>query len=93
MAGKYFLEGHKPKTKLDDEDTQVFDERAFPTIEEATAMAKELLEKDENLSLTVIYKEGPEGSREGVKFIFKTEDGTIEDTPLYWGSGDCCSEG
>jgi hypothetical protein len=93
MSGKYILEGHKPKKDLEDEDTVAFDARAFPTLAKATAKAKELLEKDQTLGLTVIYEEAPDGTREGIKFIFRNEDGTFEDAPLFWGGGDCQYEG
>ena len=93
MSGKYILEGHKSKTNLADEDTRAFDGRRFATVEKAAAKARVLLVKDNALGLTVIYKEGPNGAREGIKLIFKSEDGTIEDTPLYWGGDDCCYEG
>ena len=69
------------------------DRRGYETIEEATLKAKDLLEKEQDLGLAVIYKESPDGTRDGVKFIYKDEDGAFEDFQLYWGSCDSCFEG
>lgn len=93
MSITYFVEGHRAKASLEDEETLKLDRRGFETVEEATLEAKDLLEKEQDMGLAVIYKEGPDGSREGVKFIYKEEDGTFEDFPLYWGSCDECFEG
>jgi len=93
MSVKYFVEGHRPKTTLEEEETLKTDLRGYETIEEATIKAKDLLEKEQDLGLAVIYKESPDGTRDGVKFIYKDEDGGFEDFPLYWGSCDGCFEG
>ena len=93
MSVKYFVEGHRPKTSLEDEETLKTDQRGFETIEEATLKAKDLLEKEQDLGLAVIYKECPDGTRDGVKFIYKDEDGAFEDFQLYWSSCDSCFEG
>lgn len=93
MSKKYFIEGHKSKTKIEDEETMVFDRESFKTLEDATTKAKEYLEKEKDLSLTVIYKEDPDGTREGVKFIYKDEEGKLEESSLFWGCGDRCFEG
>jgi Ser-tRNA(Ala) deacylase AlaX len=93
MSEKYFIEGHKSKTKLEDEDTLVFDGESCETLEKATAKAKEYLEKGKDVSLTVIYKENLDGMREGVKFIYKGEEGELEESSLFWGCGDRCFEG
>lgn len=93
MSEKYFIEGHKSKTKLEDEDTLVFDGESYETLEKATAKAKEYLEEGKDVSLTVIYKENLDGTREGVKFIYKGEEGKLEESSLFWGCGDRCFEG
>jgi hypothetical protein len=93
MSVKYFVEGHRPKTHLEDEETLKIGGLGCETIEEATLKAKELFEKEQDMGLAVIYKESPDGTREGVKFIYKEDDGAFEDFPLYWGSCDRCFEG
>jgi hypothetical protein len=93
MSKKYFIEGHKSKTNLEDENTLVFDGESYETVEKATAKAKEYLEKEKDVSLTVIYKEDLDGTREGVKFIYKDEEGKLEESSLFWGCGDRCFEG
>ena len=93
MSVEYFVEGHRPKTNLEDEETLKIGRWGYETIEEATLEAKGLCEKEQDLGLAVIYKENPDGTREGVKFIYKEEDGTFEDFPLYWGTCDTVCEG
>ncbi len=93
MSAKYYVEGHRPKTALEDDETLKIGGLGYETIEEATLKAKELLEKEQDMGLVVIYKEGSDGTREGIKFLYKEEDGAFEDLPLYWGSCDRCFEG
>jgi len=93
MSKKYFIEGHKSKMNLEDENTLVFDGEGFETVEKASAKAKEYLEKEKDVNLTVIYKEDADGTREGIKFIYKGQEGEIEESELFWGCGDRCFEG
>jgi hypothetical protein len=93
MRVKYFVEGHRPKTNLEDEETLKICGLGYETIEEATLQAKDLFEKEQDMGLAVIYKENPDGTREGVKFIYREEDGAFEDFQMYWGSCDRCFEG
>lgn len=92
MSGQYVVEGHRQKTSVQDDDTLTFDGRVYDTVEEATAKAKEFFEHEQDLSLAVIYRKDPDGTPQGVKFIYKDEDGTFEDFPLYWNSCDRCCE-
>ncbi len=93
MSESYFIEGHKSKTRLEDEETLVLNRQGYTSLDEATAKAKELFAHDQDLGLAVIYKREPDGSAAGVKFIYKDEEGTLEDLPLYWGSCERVSEG
>ena len=93
MSGRYSIEGHKSKTRLEDEETLAFNRQGFKSLEEATANAKEFFAQDQDLGLAVIYKQEPDGTSAGVKFIYKDEEGTLEDFPLYWGSCERCNEG
>ena len=63
------------------------------TLEEATLKAKDFLNEDKDLGLAVVYEQNPDGTREGIKFIYKEDDGTFEDFPLYWGTCDTVCEG
>lgn len=92
MSGTYFVEGHRPKTSVQDEETLTFNYHGCATVEEAMAKAKEFFEKEQDLGLAVIYRKELDGTSEGVKFIYKDEDGTFEEFPLYWNSCDRCCE-
>ena len=93
MKGDYFIEGHRPRTTVDDEETSTVNDHGFETLEAATAKAKEFFDREPDLGLAVIYRREPDGTSQGVKFIFKDEDGTFQDFPLYWDSCDRCCEG
>jgi len=85
MSGKFFIEGHKPKQSLEDENTLLIEsEEAYPTVEEATAKAREYFDREQDLGLMVVYTMDAEGTKEGVKFIFKNDEGQLEETDLYW---------
>jgi len=91
MSKKYFLEGHRPKTQLEDDNTLIFDGEEFATIEEATARAKKHFEERKELGLAVIYQLEPDGTRHGLKFIYRDDEGKLEESSLYWGAGDVCA--
>jgi hypothetical protein len=93
MSVKFFVEGHRPKTSLEDEETLKVKSDVYATLEEATLRAKDILNEDKDLGLAVVYEQNPDGTREGVKFIYMEEDGTFEDFPLYWGTRDTVCEG
>ncbi|MGB8952525.1 MAG: hypothetical protein WCC06_07650 [Candidatus Aminicenantales bacterium] len=83
MSEKFYIEGHKPKTSIDDEETLIIDrDQSFETLEEATQKAKEYFEKKKELGLTVIYKEEPTGMKEGVKLIYRDDEGNLEESLL-----------
>lgn len=85
MTGKFFIEGHKPKQSFEDENTLIVEsEEAFPSIEEATVRAREYFEQEKDLGLMVIYTLSAEGTKEGVRFIFKNTEGELEETDLFW---------
>jgi hypothetical protein len=85
MAGKFYIEGHKSKENWEDENTVIIESSEdFSSLEEATTRAKEFFDKEKELGLMVIFREGREGSKEGVKFIFKTDEGNLEESDLFW---------
>ncbi len=90
MSTQYLIEGFKSKTTLDEEDTKILDFRQdFGSLEEAAAKAREFFEKDRQLGLAVIYRHGPAGDHQGLKFIFKNQEGSFEEADLYWGDWLC----
>ena len=85
MSEKYYIEGYRPKDSIDDEDTLIIhDDKAYPSLAEATAKAKEYFQKEQNLGLTVIFKDDECSGREGVKFINREKEGELEEFSLWW---------
>ncbi len=85
MSRKFYIEGHKSKENWEDENTIIVESNeGFKTVDEATTRAREYFDKEEELGLMVIFKRGSEGSKEGVKFIFKNDEGSLEESLLYW---------
>jgi len=90
MNVRYSVEGHKPKTTMDDEQTELFLlADVAPSLEGAMAKARECFSQDSRLGLAVIYKENPSGDRQGLKFIFRDSEGKLEEADLYWGNWAC----
>lgn len=85
MTNRFYIEGHKPKQSLEDENTLLVEsEEAFPTVEEATARAREYFDKEQELGLMIIYTLNEEGTKEGIRFIFKNAEGELEETDMFW---------
>jgi hypothetical protein len=82
---KFYIEGHRAKTSLEDENTLLIDRpEAYPSLQEATQKAKQYFDTEKELSLAVIYKEDPLGECEGVKFFYRDEEGNLEQADLFW---------
>jgi C4-type Zn-finger protein len=85
MKGKFCIEGHKSKGGWEDETTLILqDDKGYSTLEEATAKAREYFEKEKDLHLTVIYQEDKMGTKEGAKMIFRDDEGTLEESLLFY---------
>jgi hypothetical protein len=85
MSRKFYIEGHKSKENWEDENTIIIESsEGFKTVEEATIKAREYFDKEKDLGLMVIFKKGSLGSKEGVKFIFKNDEGSLEESLLFW---------
>jgi hypothetical protein len=85
MSRKYFIEGHKSKENWEDENTLIVEpSQSFDSLQEATAKAREYFDRQKDLGLMVIFKKGSGGSKEGVKFIFRDDEGKLEESDLYW---------
>lgn len=84
MSERFYVEGHKPKTSLEDDNTLIIEQdKGCKTLEEATRMARQYFEKEKELGLAVIYKEDAEGIKRGVKLIFKNNEGELEESCLH----------
>lgn len=91
MKEYYYLEGHKSKTDYGVEDTMILDDQhAYVSEEKALAKANEYFDKTEELSLVVIYKGVKRGDRYGTKYIFRTQDGQLEEVDHWWSDQTCC---
>lgn len=85
MKGKFYVEGHRSKGGWEDESTLVLkDDKGYPTLDDATAKAKEYFEKDKDLHLAVIYQEDKDGTKEGAKMIFRGDEGDLEESLLFY---------
>lgn len=84
MEEKYFIEGHRPKAEYSDFDTKIIEPtEAIPTLEKAVSGARALFEQKEDLGLAVILKEGPSGDLELIKFLFRDDEGGVEEYPFW----------
>lgn len=85
MRDKFFIEGHRSKQSFEDENTLLIESKeAYSTLEEASTRAKEYFDQEPDLGLVVVYTIDAEGTKEGVKFIFKNDEGELEETELFW---------
>jgi hypothetical protein len=84
MEEKYFIEGHRPKTEYADFETLIIEPKeTFPSVGKAVEEARNLFGSEENLGLAVIFKEGRSGDRELVKFLFRTDEGGVDEFPFW----------
>ena len=84
MEEKYFIEGHRPKAEYADFDTLIIEPKdALPSLEKAVSEARDLFASKENLGLAVILKEDQGGDRELLKFLFRDDEGAVEEYPFW----------
>jgi hypothetical protein len=85
MSEKYYIEGHRSKASLEDENTLIIEpQEGFNTAEEAARKARQFFEQQGELGLTVIYREEETGEKEALMLIFRGEEGTLEEMPLFY---------
>jgi hypothetical protein len=83
--GKFYVEGHRSKTGWEDESTLIVPaEQGYDTLEEATAKARGYFEARSELGLAVIFQQDAEGTKEGLKFIFRNDEGGLEESDLLY---------
>lgn len=84
MEDKYFIEGHRPKNEYADFETLIIEpNEPFHSFEKAVEEARNLFGNQENLGLAVILKEGKSGDRDLVKFLFRNDEGGIDEYPFW----------
>jgi hypothetical protein len=85
MKGPFYIEGHKSKTGLEDENTALFEgNTGCDSLEEASAKAKEYFEKEKGLDLVVIYQQDQLGVKQGARMIFRNDEGHLEESDLFY---------
>lgn len=83
--GKFYVEGHKSKENWEDENTIIIPgDQGFDTLAEATAKAKDYFGTTEGLGLVVIYQQDAEGTKEGLRMIFRNDEGELEEADLFY---------
>jgi hypothetical protein len=91
MKEYFYIEGHKSKTDYGVEETLILDDsRAYASEETALSKAKEYFEKKDELGLIVIYKGVKLGDRYGSKYIFRNQEGMLEEVDNWWSDHSCC---
>jgi hypothetical protein len=84
-TGRFYVEGHKSKENWEDENTIIIPgNQGFATLAEATAKAREHFEQEKGLGLIVIYQQDAEGAKEGIKIVFRNDEGELEETGLFY---------
>ena len=91
MKEYFYIEGHKTKSDYEDEKTLILDDsRAYASEETALAKAREYFDKNDELTLIVIYKGLKLGDRYGHKYLFRNQDGMLEEVDNWWSDHSCC---
>ena len=83
--GKFYFEGHRSKAGWEDESTVIVPAgQGYNTLEEAAAKAREHFETQNELGLAVIFQQAADGTKEGLKFIFRNDEGGLEESDLLY---------
>lgn len=83
--GKFFVEGHRSKASWEDESTVILPaDQGYDTLEDATAKAREYFDREKELGLAVIFQKDAQGTKEGLKLIFRSEEGQLEESALFY---------
>ena len=91
MKEYFYVEGHKSKTDYGVEETMILeDSRAYASEEKALAKAREYFEEKDDLTLVVIYKGVKLGDKHGHKYLFRNQDGMLEEVDNWWSDHSCC---
>jgi len=86
MKQYYFLEGYRAKSSSEVEDTLILDDKhAYTTEEKALEKAKDYLEDNPELNLVIINKGYKLGDKYAVKYLFRNQDGQVDEVTSWWG--------
>jgi outer membrane protease len=84
-TGLFYVEGHKSKENWEDENTIIIPgDQGFATLADATAKARGYFGHTEGLGLIVVYQQDAEGAKEGIKMIFRNDEGELEESGLFY---------
>ncbi|MGB2908317.1 MAG: hypothetical protein WBB73_14535 [Candidatus Aminicenantaceae bacterium] len=90
MKEYFYIEGHKSKTDYSDEETLMLeDSHAYASEERALTKAKEYFDEKNELTLVVIYKAVKLGDKYGHKYLFRNQDGILEEVDNWWSDHSC----
>jgi hypothetical protein len=85
LKGKFYVEGHRSKSDWEDESTVIVPaETGYDTLEEATAKAREHFDTQKEMGLAVIFQQDAEGTKEGLRFIFRNDEGELEESNIFY---------
>lgn len=83
--GKFYVEGHRSKSGWEDESTVIVPAaEGYDSLEAAAAKAREHFDKEKAMGLAVIYQQDAEGVKEGLKLIFRNDEGELEESDLFY---------
>jgi len=83
--GKFYVEGHRSKAGWEDESTLIVPaEQGYDTLEEAMVKARGYFEIRSELGLAVILQQDADGTKEGLRFIFRNDEGGLEESDLLY---------
>jgi hypothetical protein len=85
LRGRFYVEGHRSKSGWEDESTLIVPaDRGYGSLEEAAAKARKDFETIAELGLAVIFQQDADGTKEGLKFIFRDDEGGLEESDLVY---------
>ena len=83
--GQFYVEGHRSKSGWEDEGTLILPaERGYDSLGDASAKAREYFESRPEMGLAVIFQRDDDGTKEGLKFIFRNDEGELEESDLLY---------
>jgi hypothetical protein len=83
--GRYYVEGHRSKAGWEDESTVIIPVgEGYDTLDEAVAKAREDFAAQAELGLAVIFQLDADGVKEGRRFLFRNDEGGLEESDLLY---------
>ncbi len=83
--GKFYVEGHRSKAGWEDESTLIVPaDQGYDTLEDASARAREHFDTEKAMGLAVVFQQDAEGTKVGLRLIFRNDEGEIEESDLFY---------